>query len=142
MLTRWLGPASIVLLGLVAVLQVLALSPPAALPADAPATEFSASRALVHVRAIAATPRDERRALTPDEVPDFVADLMGPFQGVRSIEVRNVDDPSVLLYTGGSAYHFRITLRPSRVNQDAPPWWVGADSDEARPGVYLEPEGK
>jgi hypothetical protein len=57
MLTRWLGPASMVLLGLVAVLQVLALSPPAALSTAAPATEFSASRALVHVRSIAATPR-------------------------------------------------------------------------------------
>jgi hypothetical protein len=88
-------------------------------------------------------PGQGRGALEPDEIPDFVVDLLGPFQGVRGAEVRPGDDPSVDLFTGGSAYHFRIRVRPSRVSRDLPPWWVGEGAGlESQPGIYLETEGK
>ena len=82
--------------------------------------------------------------LEPDEIPDFVDDLMGPFQGVRSVGVDSGDDPSVTLYTGGSAYHFTIRLRPSRVRHGPWSWWVGevAGELEWRPGIDLATEGK
>ncbi|MBN1771360.1 MAG: M20/M25/M40 family metallo-hydrolase [Deltaproteobacteria bacterium] len=57
MLTRWLGPVSLAALAGLAVWRSLAVAPPDPRPADAPAAEFSAGRALVHVRAVAAEPR-------------------------------------------------------------------------------------
>src|SRR5262249_16652028 len=55
---------------------------------------------------IAAHPEGEPwSGLKPEEIPDFVSDLLGPFQGVRGGEVRHGPDPSVDLFTGGSAYH-------------------------------------
>jgi hypothetical protein len=57
MLTRWLGPASLVALGGLAVWRALAVAPPDPRPADAPAAGFSARRALVHVAAVATEPR-------------------------------------------------------------------------------------
>jgi hypothetical protein len=82
--------------------------------------------------------------LAPEEIPDFVDDLMGPFQGVRSVRVDEYGDPSVTLYTGGSAYHFTIRLRPARVRRGPWPWWLGevAGELEWRPGIDLATEGK
>ncbi|MBI5490125.1 MAG: M20/M25/M40 family metallo-hydrolase [Deltaproteobacteria bacterium] len=57
MLARWLAPLSIAVLAGVAVWQGLAVTPHPALPADAPATEFSAVRALEHLRVVAKEPR-------------------------------------------------------------------------------------
>src|SRR5262249_55604070 len=88
-------------------------------------------------------PGQGRGALEPDEIPDFVGDLLGDNQGVRGVEVRHGDDPSVDLFTGGSAYHFRIRVHPAGVSHDLPPWWVGEWAGlESQPGIYLETEGK
>jgi hypothetical protein len=92
---------------------------------------------------VARHPDTERwSGLEPDEIPDFVGDLLGPNQGVRGGEVRHGDDPSVDLFTGGSGYHFRIRVDPSGVSH-APPWWLGGWAGlEWRPGIHLETEGK
>ncbi|MBI5498642.1 MAG: M20/M25/M40 family metallo-hydrolase [Deltaproteobacteria bacterium] len=57
MLTRWLAPLSVVVLAGIGVLQALAVEPREASPAGAPATEFSAERALEHLRVLAKAPR-------------------------------------------------------------------------------------
>ena len=57
MLTRWLGPLALVALAGLAAWRTLAVAPPDPRPADAPAAEFSARRALVHVEALAVAPR-------------------------------------------------------------------------------------
>lgn len=56
----WTGRAGLWLLAALALLawiSILLLQPPAAVPASAPATEFSSERAFAHVQAIAAAPR-------------------------------------------------------------------------------------
>jgi hypothetical protein len=82
--------------------------------------------------------------LEPDEIPDWVDDLLGPFQGVRSVGVEDHGgEPCVALFTGGSAFHFRITVCPLHVRDDAPPWWLGELAHfESHQGIYLETEGK
>jgi hypothetical protein len=77
--------------------------------------------------------------LEPTELPDFVEDLLGRFQGVRTAGVDTGADPSVTLYTGGSAYHFQIIVRPSRAGRD--PQDVQRP-DEWQPGIYLGTGGK
>ncbi len=81
--------------------------------------------------------------LTPEEVPDFVNDLMGPtFQGVRDVRIEGTgDDRSVAIRVGGSAYHFRLDVYPSPSNRTALPWWLGGDS-ALWPGIDLDTEGK
>jgi len=51
-----LGPLVLLIVVLLAALSLLRLSPPAAVPADAPANLFSSGRAMVHLRAIAQRP--------------------------------------------------------------------------------------
>jgi hypothetical protein len=79
-----------------------------------------------------------------NELPDWVVDMLGRFEGVRGAGVQEYGDEACLtLYTGGSAYHFRIDVCPSRVNHGAPPWWAGEGNGlEWRPGIYLNIEGK
>ena len=48
----------------------------------------------------------------------------------------------VILFTGGSAYHFQIAIYPSDVNRSPPPWWTGEDAGARLPGVYLSTGGK
>lgn len=54
---RWAGPATAAVLAALALLFVRLEDPPAPVPADAPEDRFSAERALVHVEALARTPR-------------------------------------------------------------------------------------
>jgi hypothetical protein len=92
------------------------------------------------------------RGLARGEIPDWVEQLMGRFEGVRSggvyLRTRGVlygeDDPCVVLYAGSSAYHFEIFLRPSRHRRDPPAWWFGEGTAglEWRPGIFLETGGK
>jgi hypothetical protein len=78
-----------------------------------------------------------------DEIPDWVDGLLGPSQGVRSVMIEQYGyDRCVSLRTGGSAYHLRISVCPSRPSRGTSPWWLGADESECRPGIYLETEGK
>jgi hypothetical protein len=108
--------------------------------------EGGADRFLAWAAEVIATHKDGQHGgrLTPDEIPDFVDDLMGPFQGVRSVGVESSGDPCVTLYTGGSAYHFVIRLRPSRARHGPWSWWLGevAGELEWRPGIDLATEGK
>ncbi|HMC89039.1 MAG TPA: hypothetical protein VKI17_05805, partial [Gemmataceae bacterium] len=81
--------------------------------------------------------------LARDEIPDWVDDLLGPFQGIRSMGIENLErDPCVALYTGGSAYHFAVRVCPSRVRRGTPPWWAGEDGSDWWPGISLSTEGK
>jgi hypothetical protein len=77
------------------------------------------------------------------ELPDWIDELLGPFQGVKGVFVYGADqdDPSVVLYTGGSAYHFQITVHPKRRERNPPLWWFGSES-EWQPGIYLGIGGK
>lgn len=95
--------------------------------------------------AVAASAPGEGPLMVPrSEIPDWLDDVMGPFQGVRGVTVRLEKEPYVTLYTGGSAYHFRIDVWPSRASHRPLPWWVGegAGGLEWRPGVDLMTEGK
>ncbi len=81
--------------------------------------------------------------LAPDELPGWVDDLLGRFQGVRQVDVEDQGyGPCVALRTGGSAYHFRIDVCPSQGNRPALPWWLADDAGQPRPGIYLSTEGK
>jgi hypothetical protein len=95
--------------------------------------------------------RAELRAhsLAPGEIPDWVDRLMGRFEGVRTVAVYAEPggyggEPCVILFTGSSAYHFEIFLRPSRQRRDLLPWWLGEGTTglEWRPGILLETGGK
>jgi hypothetical protein len=94
--------------------------------------------------AVLLTPAEEGpRRLAPGEVPGWVDDLLGRFQGVRAADVEDRgDDPCVALRTGGSAYHFRIDVCPSQAPRPSLPWWLGDDAGQPWPGVYLSTEGK
>jgi len=94
-------------------------------------------------KVIASRKKTERSPqLEPEELPDFVDDLLGRFQGVRGGFVRLTDDPHVILFTGGSAYHFQIGIYPSEVDRPPPPWWAGEDARTRLPGIYLSTGGK
>jgi hypothetical protein len=92
-----------------------------------------------------ATEEERRDALARPEIPDFVDDLLGPFQGVRSVQVDSGEHPCVNLYTGGSAYHFHIRVRVPR-EKGGPPRPLGPNEIpsalEWRPGIDLDTEGK
>jgi hypothetical protein len=84
------------------------------------------------------------------EMPDWVEQLLGRFEGVRSAMVYPEPggyggaDPCVILFTGSSAYHFQIFLRPSRKPRDPPLWCFGEGTAglEWRPGIVIETGGK
>jgi hypothetical protein len=84
-------------------------------------------------------PRLERK-----DLPDWLEDMLGRFEGVRSVGVQDYgDEACVALRTGGSAYHFRIDVCPSERERARPPWWAGEGNGLAwRPGIYLDIEGK
>jgi hypothetical protein len=88
--------------------------------------------------------RKQKNSLAQEEVPEWVDALLGPFQGVRSVGIESGAEPCVVLYTGGSAYHFRIRICPSRAHQQPRPWWIGQvlGDLEWRPGIDLAAEGK
>lgn len=92
---------------------------------------------------IAVQKRDQPIRRERQELPEWIEELLGPFQGVRGAFVR-VDgpDPHVMLYTGGSAYHFVIYLYPSQADRDPLPWWTGDEASKLRPGIYLGTGGK
>ena len=86
---------------------------------------------------------DRSRQLERDEIPDWVDDLLGPWQGVRSVIVEDYGDHlCVALYTGGSGFHFRISVCPTDVNRRSPLWWFGESIGLEQHGIYLETEGK
>jgi hypothetical protein len=92
---------------------------------------------------IAAKAGDQSRWLERDEIPDWVDDLLGSFQGIRSVMIEGSrDGPCVALRTGGSAFHFRISVCPTAVNRRSPLWWFVEPSDLEQRGIYLETEGK
>jgi hypothetical protein len=81
--------------------------------------------------------------LEPYEIPDWVDDLLGTFQGVRSVMVEGSGDGlCVALRTGGSAFHFRISVCPSSNLRPSPLWWFGERSELEQHGIHLETEGK
>jgi hypothetical protein len=81
--------------------------------------------------------------LERDEIPDWVDDLLGPFQGIRSVIIEDSGyGPCVALRNGGSAFHFRISVCPTAVNRRSPLWWFGESSGLEQHGIYLETEGK
>jgi hypothetical protein len=93
---------------------------------------------------------DGRPTLSAAEIPTWVDDIMGPFQGIRSVGIYlrpggvlfGGDDPCIVMWSGGSAYSFRIVVRPWG-GTPSPPWWIGAiDGMEWQPGIYLSTEGK
>jgi hypothetical protein len=79
-----------------------------------------------------------------NELPDWLEDLLGNFEGVRSAYVvGGGDEWCVVLQTGGSAYHFRIDVCPDQHASGGAPWWAGEGNGlEWRPGITLEIEGK
>jgi hypothetical protein len=79
-----------------------------------------------------------------EELPDWVKEMLGQNEGVRGARISEyVDETCVYLYTGSSAYHFRIDVCPSRINHGTPPWWAGEGGGlELRPGILLNVEGK
>jgi hypothetical protein len=86
---------------------------------------------------------DKKPFVEPDEIPDFIKDLMGRFQGVQSVGLGGWGaEPCVTIYTGTSAYSFRISICPSRISQGGPPWWFGDDGSEWRPGIFVGTQGK
>lgn len=85
----------------------------------------------------------DRGGLAPADIPPWVDDLLGRFQGIRSIGVENAGGEAyVALRTGGSAYHFRIQVCPTKAGDGPRPWWIGDDGSTWRPGIYLGTEGK
>jgi hypothetical protein len=98
---------------------------------------------LLAASALSAAQVGEPGHLARDEIPDWVDDLLGPFQGIRSIGIENLEhDPCIALYTGGSAYHFCIRVCPSRSRHGRPPWWAGQHGSDWWPGISLSMEGK
>jgi hypothetical protein len=92
---------------------------------------------------IAARKPGQPPPLEREALPDWVDDLLGPFQGVRGGGVEDYgNDPHVTLYTGGSAYHFQIRIYPSEVRRHQMPWWMGDDAAELQPGIHLSMGGK
>jgi len=92
---------------------------------------------------IAARKPGQPPPLEREALPDWVDDLLGPFQGVRGGGVEDYgNDPHVTLYTGGSAYHFQIRIYPSEVRRHQRPWWMGDNAAELQPGIHLSTEGK
>lgn len=78
-----------------------------------------------------------------EDLPVWIDDLLGPFEGVRSVGVNTRNDSCVFLYTGGSAYHFQIRVCPSHDSGGQPPWWLGEVAGlEWRPGIHLSTQGK
>ena len=87
--------------------------------------------------------KDKPFWLEAAEIPDWVDALLGPNQGIRSMGINHGDNPCVTLYTGGSAYHFRISICPKGVEHGPLPWWVGEVGQfTQRQGIYLATEGK
>jgi hypothetical protein len=104
----------------------------------APQGSILSASALIATRAT-----DQSRFLEGDQIPDWVDDLLGPSQGIRSVMIEDSGDrPCVALRTGGSAFHFRISVCPNDVNRRSPLWWFGESNGLEQHGIYLETEGK
>jgi hypothetical protein len=101
------------------------------------------SRFLAVALVVATAMKNRSYYLAPDQIPDWVDDLLGPQQGVRSVMIEGVGkDTCVGLRTGGSAFHFYIRVCPTPVNRDSPLWWFGDASGLEQHGIYIETEGK
>lgn len=86
---------------------------------------------------------DKPPHIEPQEIPNFIDDLMGPGQGIRMVHLGGWGaEPCVTIHTGTSAYSFRISICPSRTSQAPAPWWLGDDGSEWRPGILVGTEGK
>jgi hypothetical protein len=83
--------------------------------------------------------------LAPEEVPDDVLELLGPGQGVRGAMLQDPERGTVLLFTGGSGYHFQITVSPWQIEQPPPAAsrWLGTGFPFVwQPGIELGTGGK
>ena len=101
------------------------------------------SRFLAVALTVETTMKNRSYWLAPEQIPDWVDDLLGPWQGVRSVSVEDSpDSPCVAMYTGGSAFHFCIRVCPTPVNRDSPLWWFGDASGLEQHGIYITTEGK
>jgi hypothetical protein len=91
-------------------------------------------------------PDANRNDLKPEEIPDFVHDLMGGVPARTRVVVQlDRPDPSVAIFNS-SQEAFRVTVRPSRQLHeyaDFPPhWWVQETAGvQWRPGIYLDTAG-
>jgi hypothetical protein len=86
---------------------------------------------------------DNHRRIEREELPEWVDDLLGQFQGVRGAGVEGSgDNTHVSLYTGGSGFHFRIRVYPSRTTPDPSPLWFGEAPGQWTPQIDLDTEGK
>jgi hypothetical protein len=130
----WVGGLTFVFLAAASAWSVLEVSPPPVVPATAPATDFSAARALVHLRAFARVPHPVGSA-AHDAVRDYIVQQLSALGVQPEVQTAIVVNPRWgSPYSAATVYNIVARL-PGVASSKAVMLAGHYDSVSAGPGV-------